>query len=447
MRLRYTPSLYPLTLLCSNLAQALARDLHVQFQFDYSWNPPSLPPISPHDASPPPPPKPPSPKPPAAEAAIIRRVPIYAATLSTYFVPQMSSSPPPSLASNVDGSLYGRKLQEANAPSEYGLSMANDARDALLAELGSTFTTWAACTQDLVAAGAPLSCRTAGNPIRCVDGARHCGTAYDNTYEPYLELDFHDYQPDYGGRMYLFAVHFRTPPQEEYARLFFHPADAYGGDTQERRGWTLTAFDDHKNELSVQCQAWNEGASATEWVDGLEDVTHRCLPALAEDGDYEEMSKARYLRITMIGEYRQLWVDHVDVYFRAIADINIDGSYKLLGAPTPPPFAVPPPPGSPPAPPDPSPPPATAACVFYPLEAVANWETAVVVREPCGLTQVECCAHAHDYVAHHGTAAVQAYVLSASGCCYLVSQGWSGTKVAFGVGGAGTGVVGRHGAK
>ena len=63
----------------------------MQFQLDGSWQPPALPPIAPEGSNPPPPPpKPPSPRPPLAESRIIRLVPIYAATLSTYFVPTVT---------------------------------------------------------------------------------------------------------------------------------------------------------------------------------------------------------------------------------------------------------------------------------------------------------------------------------------------------------------------
>jgi hypothetical protein len=71
------------------LSQALAKELHVQFQLDDTWQPPALPPIAPENSvnPPPPPPRPPSPKFPIAESRIIRMVPIYSSSLSTYFLP------------------------------------------------------------------------------------------------------------------------------------------------------------------------------------------------------------------------------------------------------------------------------------------------------------------------------------------------------------------------
>ena len=332
---------------------------------------------------------------------------------------------------------YGRRVQE-----DIGVTVDSARRaqlDAGLAEIGSEFTKWAACTQDLKAAGAVLPCRTSGNPIRCVDGARHCGTALENTREPFLELDFHDYTPDFNGRMYLFMVHLKIPEEEEYGKLLFHPLEMYGGDTVENRGWRLEVFDDHHHPMERSCIDWNYGSSATEHAEGLTDVQHHCLSATAENEDYEVMSKVRFLRITLIGQYRQLWLNEVNVYFRAIADLGSDGDYVVANAPPPPPPTLTLP-NTPPAPPDPIAP-SSGSCVFYPLEAQDGWETAIVAREPCGLTKQACCDHAHTYNTERGAVVVKSFVLTASGCCNLVSVGWDGVAVAYGVGGAGSGVV------
>ena len=276
---------------------------------------------------------------------------------------------------------------------------------------------WAACTDSAIAAGAPLSCRTSGNPDRCIDGARHCGTVAQNTFEPFLELDFKDYVPDYNGRMYLFMVKVKLPANEEYAKLIFHPLETYGGDTQENRGWRLTVFDDHHHELPVQCQDWNYGASATEYTEGLVDLQHLCLKPSAEESEYEVLTRARYLRLTLIGNYRQIWIDHIDVYFRAI----VDGDYNLLNAPSPPP-PTPETSPTPPATPDtPFMPP--TAFVFYQNEVKSDWQDHVVAYEPCGLTREECCVHANEMNSATNGVVVDSFVLSATGCCALTRLG------------------------
>jgi hypothetical protein len=274
----------------------------------------------------------------------------------------------------------------------------------------------------MIAAEAPLPCRTAGNPLRCLDGARHCGSAEENTYEPFVELDFHEYKPDFNGRMYLFLVKFRLPANEEYARLVFHPLDAYGGDVQENRGWRLQVYDDHHHDLPVQCQEWNYGASATEYTEGLVDLHHLCLKPTAPSEAYEALSRARFLRITMIGNFRQIWFDKIDVFFRAITDLKpgTNDTYIVSAAPPPPPSQEPAP-LPPPAPPDPpaSPP---VSCVFYPNEVKSGWEEHVVLNEPCGLTAEQCCGLGNEY--NIGSPyGVDSFVLSATGCCALLRVG------------------------
>ena len=401
---------------------ALAKEMHVQFQLDSTWHPPALPPIAPENSGipPPPPPRPPSPRPPLIEDRIIRRVSVYAATLSTYFLPQIAPSPPP----------YGYAQyasERRGLQSELGVTVdAAQLATALLryASMGSTPTKWAACTESLMAAGAPLPCRTAGNPLRCLDGATHCGTAEENTFEPFVELDFHEYVPDYNGRMYLFLVHFRLPAEEEYARLMFHPLELYGGDVVENRGWRLSVYDDHHNDLPVQCQDWNYGASATEYIDGLVDLHHLCLTPTATNEEYEVLSRARFVRITLLGNYRQIWFDDINVYFRAIIDVELstNETYTISASLSPPPptARIPEPPAAPDPPATP-----TANCVFYINEAKADFEQYVVVREPCGLTKERCCAlsYEHNRLKNHASAFVDSFVLSATGCCVLTRLG------------------------
>ena len=246
---------------------------------------------------------------------------------------------------------------------------------------------------------------------------------------------FNDFAHPFGGRSYLFEVEFRLPPQEEYGQLLFHPPNTYGGDVQENRGWRLTVFDDHHHELPTRCQDWNHGSVVTEHVEGLTRVQHSCLHATATDEDYETMSKARFLRVTLIGNYRQLWLDLINVYFRAITDVIVaaDGNLtsRISAAPPPPPPQQSPKP-SPPGPLDPPASPPTAAYTFYSLQAPTDWQNRVLTAEPCGLSAGGCAAHA-------GVAGATGFVLSAAGCCYPIS-GPVGGLVEYGFGKAGVGV-------
>ena len=415
---------------------ALAKELHVQFQLDYSWGTPSLPPIAPSGSGdpPPPPPSPPSPHIPLTDARFIRLVPIYAAQLSTYFIPNV---------------VRRRELQQKSAPSEIGVTVDENTRTDIDTKLqGSEPSAWAGCTASMVDAGAPLPCRTAGNPIRCLDGARHCGTDVDNTREPFIEFDFREFEPDFNGRMYLFEVKFKLPSNEEYAKLFFHALDAYGGDVQANRGWRLRVYDNTHTELPVQCQSWHTG-SLSEYTEGLTDLQHACLKPSATDDEYEILSTARFLRITLIGNYRQIWLDSVEVYFRAIVTIVDDMAVATL-APSPPPpqtrlFASPPP-ATPDAPAEPIS--SDHTCDFIPNKVRIGWQTHVVIYEPCGVRASDCC----DFAAEHNhnskeveiNGLVDSFVLTASGCCTLTA--WADDDddefEEFQFGNAGFGVLG-----
>jgi hypothetical protein len=364
---------------------ALAIEMHVQFELgDLSWNPPSLPPLVPNVEPPPPPPSPPSPRPPKEEQDKLKMVPVYRARLSSYYM-------------------------ESNASLVH-----------------TEISQLAGCTESLRDLGTTLPCRTGVNPIRCFDGERHCRTAYENALEPFVEFDFSDYDP---GRFYLFAVHFKLPVQEDFGRLFFHPDPLYGGDTQANRGWKLTAYDESHHELSVQCQDWNYGSNAAEHIEGLTDVTHACLSPLATDHDYEILSGARYLRITLIGQWRQIWLDDVQIYFRRLPQ-------AAPHPPPPPPANLPRPPLGPEQPP--SPPALDAPFTFYSQLVYANWNQHVIAHEPCGMTAAACARAARQ------RAGATAFVLSASGCCHVLEIDASsalGPSQQYQLGEAGTGVL------
>ena len=320
----------------------------------------------------------------------MRLVPIYEATLSTYFLPTAAPSPPPGYV------VRRRELQSyvddaGGDPSEWLVTLPSSQLAALegildahhaghAASNAASTSRLAACTRSMVAAAAPLPCRTGVNPIRCVDGARACGDGAENGRRPFLELDFEDYEPDFNGKMYLFAVHFKIPADEQLGSLLFHPPEVYGGDAQANRGWELTAYGASHNPLPVQCQDWNVGSNVAEHSEGLTHVVHACLPATATDSDYDAMSKARFLRITLIGEFRQIWLDTVDVYFRAISvgdprPVRIRDSFEPPIAPWMP---------------------TTPACVLAAAAAPASWRRAAAPSRLAALALAAAVAAMHD---------------------------------------------------
>ena len=396
--------------------RTLALELHATFDLrDATWNPPSLPPLAQSTPPPPPPPpSPPTPSPPLDEQRRIQRVPVTHARLSTLFMPKNSttSTETDSLAlpapNEIDFDLTSSQLVELHSKldeveDEHGI-------DAV-----------AACTDELHDLGAPLPCRSGVNPIRCLDGSRHCGTAAENGYRPFLELGFADYD---SGDRYFFGVEFHLPADEQLGSLFFHPPTNAGGDVVENRGWEMLLLDDHRVPLRVQCQFWNVGGSAAEHVEGLKVVFHTCLAASASDADYQELRRARFVVITLIGNLRQFWLENVRVFFREIVDSRLQ----------PPPPPVPPFTPSPPA----SPPDLTLVpdFDFYPNLAYESYQDFVSpISLPCGYLRDECAREAK-------MDGGNAFLLSATGCCVVLDlpAGIGTPNVKFQFGSSGTGV-------
>jgi hypothetical protein len=364
---------------CNQLALALNRRTKLGFGF----SPPALPPIAPNIASPPPPPSPPPPGLPAAEAVRLLRFSAPETRLSTHF-----------LATGVDTN------EPASLGNNMGTEMGLDSRARIVSSLGALQPErWAACTGALAAQGAPLPCRTGDTEARCVDGSRRCATAYENTMNPWLELDLRRLVSN--GQVdgyYFFALDILLPSVEEYGQLLFRSPYE-----NEGRGYTLTLLDSMHNHLKVNCLPLSE-QSVTSYTAGLRRVQHRCLSALAEPAEYHELSRVRYIKLTLTGTYRIIWLDRIDAVFRTLRDLP----------PHPPPSpGLPPAPPRPVAPPDAPNPPSIHQCDFY--HRLAFWEnlTSVVQEEPCELSSSACCKRLYE----HDDANV--FTLSASGCCTL----------------------------
>ena len=335
--------------------------------------PSSAPRPPPFVAPPPPPPPPPSPTLPTNESTRIVFTPASKATLSTL-----------SIATAADGDV---------ASTATGRFMP-------LGGLEGKTRAWALsqphAAQCAAAATGALPCRSGDTPERCVSGARHCGTTLENTRAPWAEFDVRDdAPPDH----YLFAIEFQLPVE---ARLFFESAEPSGG-----VGHDLVALDHNHNPLPVQCKDWNSQAVSA-YSDGLRKFQHVCLSAMATDADYEAMRHVGYLKLTLLGEHRLLWLHDVTVLWR-------DGSETLKPTAPPPPSVHT---SHAHAPPDPPPPP-DVTCTRH----SATFPRTVVVHladEPCDLTFDECCRHLHDARRTQPTGVwAVAFEISTSGCCAL----------------------------
>ena len=272
---------------------------------------------------------------------------------------------------------------------------------------------WAACSPRMRTNGAVLPCRTGDAPERCIDGFdRHCGTAQENTEAPWLEIDMRDLfdqlsvnntQPlrDY----YFWGLEIALPDEEEPGKLFWESAQ-----TSDDVSWayTVTVYDETHNPLPTQCKPFYEQI-VDHWTAGLDHFQYVCLGASAELATYALMRSVRYVRITLRGAYRMLWIDSLKVVWRTLRDLP----------PSPPPSpSLPPPPPLPAAPPDAPSPPAAHVCTKYAnLRLDASSITGgllLVSQEPCGLTFAQCCALAYEHDRTH------VFQLSAAGCCTLL---------------------------
>ena len=373
---------------CSRLASAFM----TSFVLGNGFSPPPLPPRPEvQDSPPPPPPSPPRPRLPQAEDARIVYQDPEGVTLSTYFIGGPETDP--ATASTGVGNYMARE------------NMANATRETVMTDVAFTRVPqqlWAACSEALVQIGAELPCRTGDFPHRCINGARHCGTTEENTREPWVELNLHHGLPqdrDY----YFFALYVMLPPEPEYARLFFQTAQGVSEDRGDvtNRFYKLEVFDTNHNPLPRQCKPYHK-QSVDFYTEGMAYFQYVCLDALAEDEDYNAMRHVRYVRLTLLGDYRMIWLTGLRAEWRTIEAL---------------PPSLPPPPPSPPLPPQPAAPPDLPVfahtCHTYPGRSFGTRYN-VSFYEPCGLTAEACCRLAYD---HNHTAA---FHLSPSGCCTLL---------------------------
>lgn len=380
MEERACTSVYYLTTAtrCDRLAVELSESVLYE-----ALAPPSPPPGAPVVASPRAPPPPPSPH--APPGYVI--APVASARLSTMRVPSVAAAAATPLVVAGDGyymtpsELAAAKLELANAGAALPLG-------ALV-----RCTTWQEA--------APLPCVSSALEDACIPGLRGCASVAENTESPFLELVLSGAPRRRGNR--LFGIEFRLPDNADLAALFFRSAEPepVGG-----AGYTVQVYRADGSTIQCLSQAEQSGAQA---VTDDRTVQHLCAGGGATDAQLYALDEAHRIRVTLPGAYRQIWLRDVrvtEVSLRAIASALADR----------PPFP-PPLPGLPPYPPSPPP----AACSTFEARTFYADRT-VVRREPhCGQTADECCAHARE-----AGAPTNAYELSDTGCCTLVTVAGTG---------------------
>lgn len=325
---------------------------------------------------------------------------IEAATLSTFFVPEANPLPNATNRRSIAEAVYGTFAQGRTRVRDIGLTVPSDVRDDMVADtLGVPHTKYASCGIEPIAGEGPppLPCRTGASPATCWDGARRCGTLIENSNRPWMELHL-DGVPSHS---YPFYIEFHLPENPTFGSLLHRSFSGYGG-----LGYELELRDEGHRLLSEQCAPQSKQVVAW-YTDGLRILQHRCVSPLDSTARLLELAKARYVRLTLPGADRQIWLDSVRITFRQFYDFP----------PFPPPLPPPPPqPHVPRAPPDA---PAVHAS-FYACNLTTGLtfsaaEAERVFREPCGLTAQQCCEHVY----HTPTA--NGFELSSGGCCTLLN--------------------------
>lgn len=406
--------------------------LAAKLQQRYLENPsPHAPPPPPYTA-PKPPPHPPPPLP--GSPTGYYRLAITHAMLSTQFVPGNASATSNRRA--LDGSGLVQAMHRLKQRRElFTETMTHDELASALAQIGSLpASSRARCTAAM--STAPMPCASGALPGQCIDGLRHCSNAetydeqaYENSLEPRLVLDMD--APSFKRQRYVWAVEIDLPSDHRGERLFRSLASE-GGVGYRIRLLQATGVETNTSCLSMDDQQF------TGWQDRVTVQQHLCTHTTVTDEQLYDLAQARYVELTLLGAYRQIYVHEVRVVERELP----------ANMPHPPPLPAPPPaPALPPEPPAaPAPDLAAMGCnwqegVFWDASATLVLEQ---LQEPCLFTPAQCCASAKELMLSH---AVNAFQLSGSGCCTLLFVGdqtatVSASGVESGVG-AGVGFVGN----
>ena len=195
------------------------------------------------------------------------------------------------------------------SPSRHAMALdnvRNTTREAVLMDITNSLhrPQWAQCSQALIDAGAVLPCRTGDYPHRCVDGARHCDTTWDNMHEPWIELDLRQGRPtdrDY----HFFALEVALPADPGLAELFFESAQG----VPRIVATSTTAL--RARGLGREPQPAAHAVQAVpqavgRLLGGHDAFQYVCLDALADDAAFTTMRRA--IALTLLGAYRMLWL-------------------------------------------------------------------------------------------------------------------------------------------
>ncbi|MBT97229.1 MAG: hypothetical protein CL902_01195 [Dehalococcoidia bacterium] len=198
----------------------------------------------------------------------------------------------------------------------------------------------------------------------------------------------------------LWGLRIRLPDNEELASLFFKSAEPTGG-----KGYEVSVQKSDGSPVACQSQAAQTEASSPTSDRAL---LHMCASARASDAELYALGDALRVRISLPGSYRQLWIREIE-----IKEMSLSPRYGELPPrpPYPPPL---------PALQNPDTAPQGHECAFskhYFFRSISTSDS-LVSREPCQLTQQQCCDIAHDNAERMD---IDAFEIDDAGCCLLIS--------------------------
>ena len=117
---------------------------------------------------------------------------------------------------------------------------------------------------------------------------------------------------------YLFAIVLTLPENPEYGQLLFQSIQSDGGS-----GYEITLLDNDHRPLPSKFQCDPLSLQVVQnYVAGLRTVQHRCLPASADPEAYAALAGdgVGYVRLTLPGSLRMIWLDSIVLEYRTPRD-------------------------------------------------------------------------------------------------------------------------------
>lgn len=221
---------------------------------------------------------------------------------------------------------------------------------------------------------APLPC--VSGITKCLGSHRNCRSDQENALNPYLHMYWRPLP-----RQYLWGLRLTLPRTTQLAELFVGKK-------------TIEVFGDRDEPLP--CVHGNDEVYALPTGNTVDVV---CVPIDWTEETLQRLSRAQHIKLTLRGEYRQIWLASIQLLKR---------SYKLADI-----VDAPPPPPSPPFPPPLPPLPLSPAATAFTFASRRMLPLSLILEnkdEPCAQSQQQCADRTAEL-------ALRAFTLDDAGCC------------------------------